>query len=127
MYREQLPEGCPLSTAEEVAAARVVYRLVRTDPPTDRDFASLHIVNPHRRRSRDPKVECRARGLSVWSSPEAAAKNRDLPGLSNRMICAVRLAPGAGRIERNGVPGHHTWWPLAAFEILSECSVLEEP
>ena len=39
-YREPLPEGCPPDDAEEITTPRIVYRLVRSNPPTDDDFRS---------------------------------------------------------------------------------------
>ena len=40
IYREPLPEDCPPDEAEEITAPRVVYRLVRNNPPTGDDFLS---------------------------------------------------------------------------------------
>ena len=47
-YREPLPEGCPPDDAEEITAPRVVYRLVRNDPPTSYDFRSQRAESPRR-------------------------------------------------------------------------------
>ena len=127
MYLEPLPVGCPPATAEEITATRQVYRLVRTNPPTGADFDSLRARNPSKRPFPEPELECRACGVSVHGSREAADKTRKLSGLGDRLICRVQLGPCAGRIERNGSPGHYTWWPLAAFDILPRCCVVEEP
>ena len=127
MYREQLPAGCPPSTSEEITAVRVVYRLVRGNPPTEGDFDSYRARNPRKRPFPEPERECLAHGVSVWNSPEAANEKRKLPGLDDRLICRVQLGPGAGRIERNGAAGHCTWWPLASFRFLPRCRVVDAP
>ncbi len=47
-YRESLPDDCPPDDAGEIAATRVVYRLVRNNPPTDDDFRSQRAERPDR-------------------------------------------------------------------------------
>ena len=37
-YREELPASCPPAAADEIVERRDVFRLVRTDPPTENDF-----------------------------------------------------------------------------------------
>lgn len=44
-----------------------------------------------------------------------------LPALRGKRICRVQLMAGAGRIRQTGKPSHHTWWPLADFDILGHC------
>ena len=40
--------------------------------------------------------------------------------------CEVTLDRGSGRIRRTGSrSGHQTWWPLADFDILANCRVVE--
>lgn len=119
-YREPLPEGCPPNAAEEIATPWEVFRLVRTDPPTLDDFRSQRQEKPDRI---FPGVtECQACGLSVFADRrDAEAKALKLPYLKNRKICRVTLPAGAGRIQQTFQPSHHTWWPLAAFDILTHC------
>ena len=59
-YREPLPEGCPPDNAEEIIAPRVVYRLVRNNPPTGDDFRSQRSERPDR--VFHDVTECRAAG-----------------------------------------------------------------
>ena len=121
-FRDSLPAGCPPDAAEEITAPRAVFRLVRTDPPTPNDFLSQRQENPD-------KVfagisECVVCGLSVFADKQdAVAKALKLQHLKNRKICRVTLATGAGRIQPTFQPSHHTWWPLAAFDILRHCEV----
>lgn len=119
-YRELLPEGCPPEAAEEIGVPREVFRLARTNPPTLNDFRS------HRAEKPDQVflgvTECQARGLSVFAERrELEAKALKLQHLKNRFICRVELVAGAGRIQQTGPRSHHTWWPLAAFDILAHC------
>ena len=121
-YRDPLPEGCPPGAAEELATHRVVFRLVRTDPPTPDDFLSRRQEKPER--TFPGVTECQACGLSVFADRrDAEAKALKLPHLKNRKICQVTLSAGAGRIQQTFQPSHHTWWPLAAFDILAHCGV----
>lgn len=121
-YREPLPEGCPPDAAEEIATPRTVFRLARTNPPTLDDFRSQRAEKPERV---FPCVtECQARGLSTFADRrDLEARALKLPYLRGRLICRVSLQAGAGRIQQTGQPSHHTWWPLATFDILSHSGV----
>ena len=122
-YREQLPGGCPPDTAEEITTTRQFYRFVRNDPPTDDDFTSLRARNSFRPPYEEARTECRARGLSVFSSREDADQKRKLPSLKGQLLCTVQLGPGAGPIESNGSRPHFTWWRVANFDVLPRCQV----
>ena len=120
-YRETLPEGCPPDTADEIAAALEVFRLVRNTPPTLDDFRSQRAEKPNRE---FPGVtECQARGLSVYTEKKDCEKLLKLSHMRNRKVCRLHLEVGAGRIQQTSQPSHHTWWPLAAFDILAHCGV----
>lgn len=121
-YREPLPEGCPPDAAEEIVSSRETYRLVRTNPPTEADFLSQRAENPDRTFPRTID-ECRARGLSVFGERHDAEKALKLPRLSGRAVCRLRLGAGAGQIQKTGGRSHHTWWPLADYDILAGCEV----
>ena len=120
-YREPLPNDCPPDTAEEIRATQVFFRLVRTNPPTDTDFISQRGENPDRGFGKIS--ECQARGLSVFAERGDSQRALKLPGLRGRQICRVVLNAGAGRIQKTSRRSHHTWWPLADFEILANCLV----
>jgi hypothetical protein len=119
-YREPLPEGCPPDAAEEIAASREVFRLVRNNPPALEDFRSQRAEKPH---AIFQVTECQALGLSVFAERRDSERALKLPTLRGRLICRLRLDGGAGRIQQTGRPSHHTWWPLAAFDILAHCGV----
>lgn len=119
MYREPLPEGCPPDAAENIAAPREVFRLARNNPPTMDDFRSQRAEKPGQTFS--GVTECQARGLSVFADRRDSERALKLPMLRGRVICRLRLDGDAGRIQQTGRPSHHTWWPLASFDILGHC------
>ena len=121
-YRESLPDGCPPEEAEDVSEPRIVFRLVRSDPPTDDDFKSQRAENP----KRPFHDECRARGLSVHGDARDSARTMKLPAQKGKHICRVELDAGAGSIQKTGRGSHHTWWPLAGFDVIANRSVVRE-
>jgi len=118
-FREQLPENCPPREAWQVNEELEMFRLVRRQIPVEADFRSQRAERP---KASFPGVsECRARGLSLFADREDAAMRLSLPKLRGRKICRVRLDSGAGYIEQTGEGSHHTWWPLAEYDILAQC------
>jgi hypothetical protein len=113
-FREPLPEGCPPADAPVVTNEVMVYRLVRTVPPTAEDFRSQRAEHPEKYFSN----ECLARGLSVHALRRDSEMAAKLPTLKGRLPCAVRLSRESGHLKQTGKPSHHTWWPFASFDIL---------
>ena len=64
-YREELPAQCPPDGAEEITAEREVFRVVKTDPPTEDDFRSQRAMKPDA--VFQDVSERLAKGLSVFS------------------------------------------------------------
>lgn len=121
-YREPLPPGCPPDEAEEIETSREVFRLVRTNPPTEKDFKSKRAENLVPKPQR--VSECVFCGVSVFPKRrDAVAKTRKLPNFKGLLVCRVTLTAGAGKIQKTSPGGHHTWWPLADFDILDNCEV----
>ena len=119
-YREPLPADCPPDEAAEIATERVVFRLVRGNPPGINDFRSQRAERP----AMVFKIsECLIRGLSVYAQRADCEKTRKLPRFRDSFVCRVRLVMGAGRIQQTFQPSHHTWWPFADFDILEYCNV----
>ena len=115
-------EDCSPDEAYEFTSPGLVYRLVCNNPSTGDDFRSQRAERPDRI-FRDV-TECQASGLPVFASrnvAEGLSTGGRLQGLS---VCQVTLAPGAGRIQPTGRRSHHTWWPLADYEILANCQVV---
>ena len=120
-YREPLPDDCPPEESEDITEPLIVFRLVRNNPPTDDDFKSQRAEKPTRNFG---VSECMARGVSVFKECAAAEKMSKARNLRGTMVCRVELNRGAGRVQRTGSRSHYTWWPLAEFDILSNCVVL---
>lgn len=121
-YREPLPEGCPPDEAKEIAARRIVFRLVRRNPPSDADFRSQRAEKP---KNQFNVPECQARGLSVFGDLSDAIRQQKLPHFRGSKVCEVTLGSGAGRIQKTGRRSHFTWWPLADFNILAVCQLVD--
>ena len=121
-FREPLPEGCPPDEAEEIVEPLTVYRLVWRDPPSDDDFRSQRAEKPE---NQFGVSECQARGLSVFIDANDAMKQLKLPKFKGSMLCMVTLGTGAGYIQRTGRQSHFTWWPLADFDILAACKMVD--
>ena len=117
IFREPLPEGCPPQEAEEVTESRIVFRLVRGDPPKESDFSSQRAEKPQNQFN---VPECVARGVSVFSELGEAKKQLMRPTHKGKLVCRITLNKGAGRIL-TGRKSHITWWPLADFDILNHC------
>lgn len=122
IYRETLPEGCPPDEADEITEPRIVFRLVRTNQPSEDDFRSQRAEKPHN--CFPGASECMALGLSVYSDARGAKRAQRYPNLRGTMICQVELDRGAGFIQQTGRRrAHYTWWPLADFDILANSTV----
>ncbi|MCY4156737.1 MAG: hypothetical protein OXF66_04780 [Gammaproteobacteria bacterium] len=119
-FREQLPENCPPDSAVEIRETIYVFRLVRSLPPTESDFQSQRAENLDR--SFSGVSECQAFGLSVFLLRSDAEKKLKLPKMRGRKVCRVMLVAGAGYIDKTGRASHHTWWPLAKYDILAQCN-----
>ena len=119
VYREELPKDCPPNDSEEITVEKQVFRVVKTFPPTAEDFLSQRALKPDAI-FRDVS-ECLARGLSVFLDRQDGEKLLKLPLFRGRKLATVRLTPCSGRIQQTFKPSHHTWWPLADYDILAHC------
>ena len=91
-YREPLPDGCPPDTA--VVQPCEVFRLVRTNPPTEADFKSQRAEKP--RHTFFGIDECQARGLSVHTERHDSEKALKLPKLRGRLNLPTEIRIGRG-------------------------------
>jgi hypothetical protein len=113
-FRDHLPPNCPPSDA--TASAIEVYCLVDSDPPTDNDFLSLKERSPDKNFS-EPKLECQASGLSVFTDREGVELARRVSRrLRKKMVAKGYFSESSGKIKRtpsqNTGDTHHTWWPF---------------
>ncbi len=99
--------------------AYTFYRIVRTDPPTERDFLSHHALG---RRPVNPTPEVLAHwdGVSVYErEDQARGLARRRPWLGT-YLAELRIPDGAPiRIHAWGSKGHYTLW--ADPGILNSC------
>lgn len=117
-FREPLPPGCPPVESREITSDLVVFRIIRAETAANDDFHSQQFLQPQAKFNVSP---CRARGLSVNTTLDHAVSLLKLPKLSGGTVCRIRLRAGTGRIQQTGRWSHHTWWPLASFDILAAC------
>ena len=120
-YREDLPKDCPPDTAKATQETTTFFRLVDQYPPVDRNFDSIWELHPERH-GRLRKDECRAKGLSVFDTPEAAQEMAvKYVEHSQKFVCEVNIYPDSGPIEE-GYSHHYTWWPLRDCHPIDLCS-----
>lgn len=121
-FREPLPADCPPDAAEQIIEPRIVYRIVRRDPPTHKDFRSQRALNPSA--TYTGITECQARGLSVFNDIRIARSLLNKGNFRDCAVCQVELTRGAGYIQQTGRRSHFTWWPSADLDILDSCLVV---
>jgi len=122
-YRDWLPAECPSEDAEEITTATELYRVVRVSPPTAEDFKSHKALRPLKKYE---KGMCKACGLSVARTHSDCVLMSKLPTLVGGLICRIRVNAGGGKIQQNGQPIHHTWWPHRGFDHTTTCTVVAE-
>lgn len=107
-YEDYLPLGCPPDSAQKIQ--KVVYRLVRNDPPTAHDFRTAHELNNHK--DKDPCQRC---SLSVSGSLDASKElRRFVPAFKDRKISSGVITPLVGVImdtSEKVQDDHWSWWP----------------
>jgi hypothetical protein len=100
------PADCPPHDA--VDAEGIVFRLVKNDPPQDKD------VESHFESGRLPNAPpCLRCGLSVFRErTDADHQRRLLPNLG-RWVAQATLQADHGRTKPTPtkIPTHTTWWP----------------
>jgi len=107
-----LPSDCPPTTA--VPSNGTFFRLVRTDPPSQRDFLTPAQISPSRLEASDDV--CPLHALSVFADPaDARTAIAILPGMRNRRVAQGVLEPWLGLLQRTPakgyeLPSHHDWW-----------------
>jgi hypothetical protein len=96
-------------------ADRTFWRIVRTNPPAERDFLS-HAALGRQLTRHDPDSVRLSQGISVFATDAQARRNARRYPVFGRWLVEVRI-PGDAHIhiERTrGGPGHHTLWGEAA-------------
>lgn len=117
---QKFPTGWP---QDAVDAEGGVFRLVKSDPPTDADLASHHETG------RLPKAPpCLRCGISVFREMEDAVHQRQLFPKLGDLIATATLQPVHGRtkLTEGRQPTHTTWWAYEGVQRASLFSVVKE-
>jgi hypothetical protein len=118
-WHDELPEQCPPQEAV-LPSNMIIYRAVRTLPPTEDDFESQRVMYPKQLFNVD---ECRARSLSVSTEPTPCEHLIRIPNRPERFVAKIRLTEESGLILKTGKRTHFSWWrardfdPIAATEL----------
>lgn len=108
-WPSHFPNDCPPEDSQ--SANGEFYRLVRHNPPKERDFKSYREEQPEREYKDIP--ECQLVGLSVYSDLDGIIRLLErIPALrKKRRPAKGELIPDLGRIKNTGKDkSHHTWW-----------------
>lgn len=95
------------------------YRVVKTNPPTVRDFLS-GVAAGHALIATTPELARLLEGISVFATPaQARRKTRGVGYRMGEYIAELHIPDAATiRYEKTGGPGHHTLWG-DAIELLT--------
>lgn len=119
--RNDLPDGCPPPDSEPIVEVRRLYRLVAQFPPKGDDFrANWELYSRHHDTWRLNGEECKAKGLTLFTTPEAAKSRTTLENQKGKRVCEVLLLPGSGTLSKEKTR-HVTWWPCRIPCLLAIC------
>ncbi len=91
-------------------SVQILYRIVRTNPPTLDDMRSYKELGIPLRRA-DPESLRRATGISLFHSLERARKQaRRKPWMGNAFIAELAIPVDHVRVEETASAGHYTAW-----------------
>ena len=99
--------------AFDANAEEVVYRLVKSIPPTEKCFFCTHQEQPNRHKQCHTLEEKQAvYGTSVWNSKDLLVEvMASLPeALKQRKLACGTISAGMGKIRKTLVAGHFTLW-----------------
>ena len=117
LYRDKLPCDCPPDDADDIAIPLTMFRLIKGDKPSNRDFKSLRQKKPLHVPPRE--MVCISAGLSLFQSLRAI-KQTVIYKKGGHTIYEIKLTPGAGKIKQTGrVKDHFTFWPYEGFDIFA--------
>ncbi|EGL0822299.1 hypothetical protein IPX38_001868 [Escherichia coli] len=103
----------PPKDATDLNPEEMVYRLVKTIPPTEMCFLATHQEQPNRHKKCITLEEKQAvYGTSVWNSKELLIEvMASLPeALKQRKLACGKLSVGMGKMRKTLVAGHFTLW-----------------
>ncbi|AGY57669.1 hypothetical protein GKIL_1423 [Gloeobacter kilaueensis JS1] len=130
-WPQTFPPQCPPQDAGS-PEGRVVYCFVEQNPPTLPDFRSQRQLNPEREPYKDPEVECKAHGFSVFSElydlhllRSAIRKFRKMEPARGELEDALGVIKATPANTRRPNDSHHTLWfktgtyPENHFQVIS--------
>lgn len=90
------------------------YRLVNSDPATEKDFWSVKRRVDAGLQRMPPGAagedECLLVGTSVYDSLASIESTRRSVGPLRSKLIAFGSPDGSGVVKKTRGPGHHTWW-----------------
>jgi hypothetical protein len=110
VFPNHYPPDCPPEAAEDAAGA--VYRITKTDPPTQEDFLSFHELGMVLRKD-TLSARCRSRGLSVYRTLGDARHHLSVFPNGGDYIAGGTLTSAQGQTQPTPAsqrPTHTTWW-----------------
>ena len=133
LYPNYYPPLCPPQAVQP--NDQVVYRLVNHDPPIESDFLSVRQQSPTRKDIRD---ECRACGLSMFTSYDDAIGQNDALSkttfFKRKQLPKMLVAHGQTKSEcgvtmktpMNERPSHVTYWLFKDSKVHNDFAVVRE-
>ncbi|WP_052760801.1 MULTISPECIES: hypothetical protein [Photorhabdus] len=103
----------PPKDATDANTEEMVYRLVKTIPPTEMCFLATHQEQPNRHKKCTTLEQKQAvYGTSVWDSKDLLVEAMaSLPeALKQRKLACGKLNAGMGKMRKTLVAGHFTLW-----------------
>lgn len=122
-WSEEMPDGCPPGSAAVAEEGKVFYRIVKSIPPTEDDFASMQKENPKRAlRYKGTNKAFLTCGISLFDDIEAVRKVQSkFKKFKGKPVVELTLRQRDGRVVRTS-DHHWTWWKTDDFDI----SICEE-
>lgn len=122
-WSEEMPDGCPPRSAAVAEEGKVFYRIVKSIPPTEDDFASMQTEDPKRAlQFAGKREESYTYGVSLFDDIEAVRKVQSkIKKFKGRSVVELTLKQRDGLVVRTS-DHHWTWWKTDDFDI----SICEE-
>jgi hypothetical protein len=113
-WDEPLPAQCPPADAAPPADL-VLYRLVESNPPSDKDYWSQRKLKPDQKFSN--KDECTIKAVSLFDCSNSCSSIRLLPTHKNKseMVLQITLQPESGVVKKSLSNHHVSWWRAKGY------------
>lgn len=127
LYRAALPQHCPSADAIEQAAT--LFRVCRSDPPTEEDFRPHNESDVPEKASKADPQNCAGWGLSVWTDADEMvfARENIMTWMKRQFVFQCEVAANEGRLSAGNDNGHHTYWPYENTDLLARSALFLHP